>query len=1176
MRLLRQFPVVRHPRNQKQFSRVYLGKALRVFLALLLLWTHALLPATLFTTTGDAATWGAHTTASVYAQNNGSRRETHAAWEAALEVQVDSLMNELSVADRVGQLFLVVFPGHDTGFESDIAELIHGYRVGGVVLTPRTGNFTNQSNTDTPYAVAALVNRLQALAYGVLLPENASIPANANFADAETENLLDELSEELIQGPSSAPSAPEIAQEESQDGAQEQEQPEAEEEGATDGESGDAAGDEQTGATPPPPLPLLEELTGVPPVNLPLFVAIEQRGDHLPATALRRGFTPLPSQMALGAAWNTELTYRTGALVGKELNAVGVNMLLGPSLNVIEPPRLNEVGSLGLQSFGGNPYWVAQHARAYISGVYAGSDGRIATIAGDFPGAGDIDRLPEQEIATVQRSLSQLRHNALPPFWAVTRRPSAILTPGGESAGAAGLMSSPTRYSAFQGSGSGRATPLNLTPELESVLEQEGLSAWQERGGVIVSPPLGSPSIRRYYSPAQEEFPHRRIALDAFTAGHDLLLLDQYSLDDNWETQMRNIQATIGFFQERYVNDPAFAQQVDESVRRILRLKLGLYGFEPPEMPISPLHPIMFSKIGLEDILITQTHLEHLDDDHRMTAQAIVGQVARESLSTLYPDAGSASELLSTVPQGDDNIVIFTESRLLQECSGCLAEPAVGPDVLGEIMLDFYGPGATGQLNPEQIVSLTFADLAEVLENEFVVGESEPPPTDTPLGDSGQIDEEATERQLDKAAKINLQLAEADWILFAMLDVNEEAYPHSSAIKRFLRERGDALSGKNIVVFALHAPYYLDATELSKLHAYYGVYGKTQPFIENAVRGFFRSYTPSGAPPVSVAGTRFADLLERTQPAPDRAIDLQILDADGETIVALDPEDSTDVPAIDAGESIRTQAGPLIDRNGKIVHDGLPVEFLIFYDNADSPTYQESATTRAGMASREVTIEQPGNLRIEAYAGEGARALPLAMQVIGDRTEDVAQATDNGSPTENGTAEVDDDSAAHATADETSNGSEPADDARTTVDAGTTDGATAATGESTEAADPALETLETVTDTAAISLGQDGGSMGLLAPGQRVTLASFVITLFAMAGVLGLLLVVQIRILPRRTVVQSTLWAIVFGLAAYVLYGVGLAPFGYLLESNLRIWGPVVLVVVAMLPPILWVGLRSE
>ncbi|MEZ4580984.1 MAG: hypothetical protein R3A10_04925 [Caldilineaceae bacterium] len=102
---------------------------------------------------------------------------------------------------------------------------------------------------------------------------------------------------------------------------------------------------------------------------------------------------------------------------------------------------------------------------------------------------------------------------------------------------------------------------------------------------------------------------------------------------------------------------------------------------------------------------------------------------------------------------------------------------------------------------------------------------------------------------------LDQEIAEADWIIFNMLDVDPVRYPSSDAVKRFLRERGAELEGKQVIVLALSAPYFLDATEISNLSAYLGVYAKSQPFLENAVRVLFRSYPPTGAPPVSVAGT---------------------------------------------------------------------------------------------------------------------------------------------------------------------------------------------------------------------------------------------------------------------------------------------------------------------------------
>ena len=190
----------------------------------------------------------------------------------ALSAAVEEVLARMTVADRIGQLFLITFEGSDVGFDSDIVELIHGYRVGGVVLSPENGNFSNEKGVDTAAQVAALTNQLQGVAYGYLMPAEQALEPPA--ADALPDSF-------------------------------------------------------QT----------LEQLTGVPSVNVPLLVGVEQVGDALPATALRRGFTPLPSTMALGATWNTTMADLVGQTVGRELQTVGVNLVLGPVLDVLAVPR---------------------------------------------------------------------------------------------------------------------------------------------------------------------------------------------------------------------------------------------------------------------------------------------------------------------------------------------------------------------------------------------------------------------------------------------------------------------------------------------------------------------------------------------------------------------------------------------------------------------------------------------------------------------------------------------------------------------------------------------------------------------------------------------------------------------------------------------------------------------
>src|SRR5262245_56843920 len=86
--------------------------------------------------------------------------------DAEIDRLVDTWLARMSIADRVGQLFLIGFTGNNVEFESDVAELVYGYRIGGVVLSPQNGNFSNEKGVDTARQFATLVNRLQSLAYG--------------------------------------------------------------------------------------------------------------------------------------------------------------------------------------------------------------------------------------------------------------------------------------------------------------------------------------------------------------------------------------------------------------------------------------------------------------------------------------------------------------------------------------------------------------------------------------------------------------------------------------------------------------------------------------------------------------------------------------------------------------------------------------------------------------------------------------------------------------------------------------------------------------------------------------------------------------------------------------------------------------------------------------------------
>ncbi len=76
---------------------------------------------------------------------------------------VSELMAQMSPEAKVGQLILVTYPGTDVSDESEILTLIREYRVGGVLLRPKNGNFGTA--TITASDLISTTNALQRAAW---------------------------------------------------------------------------------------------------------------------------------------------------------------------------------------------------------------------------------------------------------------------------------------------------------------------------------------------------------------------------------------------------------------------------------------------------------------------------------------------------------------------------------------------------------------------------------------------------------------------------------------------------------------------------------------------------------------------------------------------------------------------------------------------------------------------------------------------------------------------------------------------------------------------------------------------------------------------------------------------------------------------------------------------------
>lgn len=661
--------------------------------------------------------------------------------------------------------------------------------------------------------------------------------------------------------------------------------------------------------------------------NIPLFVAIDQEGDDWPYTRVTGGVTPLPSPMSIGATWDVENARAVGQIVGQELAAMGINMLLGPVLDVLNAPHPTGRGDMGTRTFGGDPFWVGAMGQAYIRGVHEGSNNAIATVAKHFPGHGGSDRLPDNEVATVDKSIQELRRIELAPFFTVTQPDNSGTTDA--------LMSSHIRYRGLQGDIRQFTAPISFDAVgMSTLLALPEFTGWRDTGGLIISDALGVPAVRKHYDPTLQTFPHRRIAREAFLAGNDVLILAQFDLNSIWSQQFENIKDTITYFQAQYRSNSDFADRVDQSVSRVLRLKLKLF---PNPVPNA--------------LMVDGEVALAVSGRGGQTANRIAGQ----SLTLLYPAPAEYKQRLPRVPGIDEKILLVTDTRMVKECydeTSCPPFEPIPTNALEEIMLKLYGPETTSQVQPENINSISFTELKQVLVGTLARANGEE-------AQSGGPEITRTPEE------ITTLIQDADWIIFATLDLNTDRYPTSDALKLFLAQGVTSLYNKNLIVFALNSPYYLDTTEVNKLTAYFGLYSKTAPHLEIAVRALFGEVSPQGASPVSVDGIGY-DLASQLAPDSLQPFSVQVQKLEPESLL----------PPV----TVSLSAGPVLDHNGNPVPDSTPLEFIVTYRTGQKVSVPITTTVN-GIAETSIVLEDSGIVEISALSGDAHSEQPQFVTV---------------------------------------------------------------------------------------------------------------------------------------------------------------------------------------------------
>jgi beta-N-acetylhexosaminidase len=222
----------------------------------------------------------------------------------------------------------------------------------------------------------------------------------------------------------------------------------------------------------------------------PLLVTIDQEGGRVARLRAPQGFTEVPPMRALGELGDVEVARRTGALLGRELRAVGIDQDYAPIVDVDTNP-LNPV--IGDRAFSRDPEVVARLGAAVAAGLQGEG---VAACAKHFPGHGDTSQDSHKDLPRLPHARERLDRVELLPFRALAR------------AGVASVMTAHVIFEPIDA-----ARPATLAPDVMRLLRED-----VGYDGCAISDDLEMKAVAEHY-------PLEVAAPGAVAAGVDALLV---------------------------------------------------------------------------------------------------------------------------------------------------------------------------------------------------------------------------------------------------------------------------------------------------------------------------------------------------------------------------------------------------------------------------------------------------------------------------------------------------------------------------------------------------------------------------------------------------------------------------------------------------------------------------
>ncbi len=269
-------------------------------------------------------------------------------------------------------------------------------------------------------------------------------------------------------------------------------------------------------------------------------------------SSIKYPIIPPPSPLVLASTGDTKYSYYAGKVAGDQLRQLGVNVILGPVLDLDKSNQGEPNFAIATRAFSDNNKLLVSYAKAFLDGI---NDTGVSSFAKHFPTYGAVFTNAHKESSIYTGALMQLEQD---------------------------LRNFESLSDYFDGVMTSHLVVKEISESKPATFNRELVDEYLSNNDIfndkiIITDDLSNmESSKNYIRKRYGSFDYSNSTINAFKAGHDIMLYSHISGSngvEHSEFNIKELKCSIEALKNIIEDDALYMRQFKDSLRKILILK---------------------------------------------------------------------------------------------------------------------------------------------------------------------------------------------------------------------------------------------------------------------------------------------------------------------------------------------------------------------------------------------------------------------------------------------------------------------------------------------------------------------------------------------------------------------------------------------------------------------------